>query len=58
MFDGLGEIAGRGRRLIVVEVVEQDGHGVGALHRRQPAVGAAEGFHRNLIALPQRHMGD
>ena len=39
-------------------MVQQNRHRVRALHRRQPTVGAAEGFHRDLITLPQRHVRD
>ena len=56
--DGPGEIARRGCRLIVIEVVEQDRHGMAAFHRRQPAVRTAERFHRDLVALAQCHMRD
>ena len=53
MLGGFGEIAGAGRGFVIVEVIEDMGHGVLAFDGGKPAILAAEAEHADFVTLPE-----
>jgi len=55
---GFGEVAGLGGGLIVVKVIEDEGHGVRAFDGLEPAGFAAETEDANVVALAEGDVGE
>ena len=55
---GFGEVAGLGGGLVVVKVVEDEGHGVGAFDGFEPAGFAAETEDADVVALAEGDVGE